>query len=221
MVGGAQTESAVMVIDDLDAILDDFDLEHREEFLLCLTRHVRQAPKTGRAVVMGCSEHLRGVTGLLALFPAVLGILSANQPGRARWNGHDVQLVKVEGRELQKSETPRLTFQESTSYLVVTHRKREFVSASKPDKTTRFSDLASELSVTTQSENTIVVGTPDEWMSRSALLSSLKQSALLVLDGCTSSELRGLRLRSGLFPHAGYGKTLVVEPDGSTTRVIL
>lgn len=221
VVGGAQTESAVMVIDDLDAILDDFDLEHREEFLLCLTRHVRQAPKTGRAVVMGCSEHLRGVTGLLALYPTVLGLLSGSQLGRARWNGHDVQLVKVEGREIQESETPRLTFQASTSYLVVTHRKREFVSTSKPDKSIRFSDLAFELSVTTHSEYSIVVGTPDEWMSRSALLSSLKQSAVLVLDGCTSSELRGLRLRSGLFPHAGYGKTLVIEPDGSTTRVIL
>mgnify|MGYP000300028383 FL=1 len=221
VVGGALPEGEGVVIDDLDAILDDFDLEHREEFLLCLTRLVRQAPKSGRAVVMSCSEHLRGVTGLLALFPAVLGLLSGNQRGRAQWNGHDVQLVKLEVSDLQEFEAPRLTFQESASYLVVTHRKREFVSASKPDKSTRFSDLASELSVITQCANTIVVGTPDEWMSRSVLLSSLKQSAVLVLDGCTSSELRGLRLRSGLFPHAGYGKTLVVEPDGSTTRVIL
>jgi hypothetical protein len=83
------------------------------------------------------------------------------------------------------------------------------------------SDIGSELSVTTQREQSIIVGTPDEWLTRSALLNSLKQAAVLVLDGCTSSELRGLRLRSGIFPHAGYGKTLVIEPDGSTTRVIL
>jgi len=221
VVGGAQHEGGVMVFDDLDAILDDFDLEHREEFLLCLTRQVRQAPKTGRAVVMGCSEHLRGVTGLLALFPAVLGILSSSQPGRAQWSGHEAQLVKTETQESQDIETPRLSFQESYSYLVVTHRKREFLSELHPEIARRITDLASDLSISPQSEHSIVVGTPDEWMSRSALLAALKHSAVLVIDGCTSSELRGLRLRSGLFPHAGYGKTLVIEPDGSTTRVIL
>jgi hypothetical protein len=182
---------------------------------------VRQVPKTGSAVVLGCSEHVRGVTGLLALFTQQLTLLSSNQPGRARWNGHEVQLVKLETQDLHDSETLRLTFREDCSYFVITHRPREFTANAQPELSDRLSNIDSELSVSTQSEHPIMVGTPDEWMSRSPLLKSLKHTAVLVLDGCISSELRGLRLRSGLFPHAGYGKTLVVEPDGSTTRVIL
>ena len=221
VVEGTGSKSKVLILDDLDAILDEFDHEHREEFLLCLTRVVRQAPKTGSAVVLGCSEHVRGVTGLLALFTQQLTLLSSNQPGRARWNGHEVQLVNAEKQKLHDSGTPRLTIREDSSYIVITHRPREFTANAQPEISGRLSDLGNELSVTTQSEYPIMVGTPDEWMSRSSLLSSLRHTAVLVLDGCTSSEFRGLRLRSGLFPHAGYGKTLVVEPDGSTTRVIL
>ncbi|MEG0589581.1 FtsK/SpoIIIE domain-containing protein [Aurantimicrobium sp.] len=220
VVGGAAPENNVLVINDLDAILDDFDLEHREEFIQCLTRVVRNAPKQGKAVVLGCSEHIRGVTGLLSLFPATLKLQSHGQPGRAVWNGHEVQLVLTEFLEHPVAQVEKLDFDENTSYLVVTHRKRELLLAWQEEES-RLSDLGEGISVQVQNSPSIVVGTPDEWMSQPALLGALKHSSVVVLDGCTSSELRGLRLRSGLFPHTGYGKTLVVEPDGSTTRVIL
>ncbi|MDH6424434.1 S-DNA-T family DNA segregation ATPase FtsK/SpoIIIE [Aurantimicrobium minutum] len=219
VVGGAAPEEG-FVVDDLDAILDDFDLEHREEFIQCLTRLVRNAPKQGKAVVLGCSEHIRGVTGLLSLFPATLKLQSHVQPGRAVWNGHEVQLVLTEFLEHPVAQVEKLDFDENTSYLVVTHRKRELLLAWQKEES-RLSDIGAELSVQVQNSPSIVVGTPDEWMSQPALLEALKHSSVVVLDGCTSSELRGLRLRSGLFPHVEYGKTLVVEPDGSTTRVIL
>ncbi len=220
VVGGAALENHVLVIDDLDAILDDFDLEHREEFIQCLTRVVRSAPKQGKAVVLGCGEHLRGVTVLLSLFPATLTLQSPAQPGRAVWNGHEVQLVLSEIRQHPVTQVGKFEVDENTSYLVVTHRKRELFLAWQKEEF-RLSDIGAELSVQVQNSQSIVVGTPEEWMSQSGLLGALKRSCVVVLDGCTSSELRGLRLRSGLFPHAGYGKTLVVEPDGSTTRVIL
>ena len=217
VVGGVVPEGGVLLIDDLDAILDEFDLEHREEFIQCLTRVVRQAPKQGKAVVVSCSEHIRGVTGLLSLFPATLKFLSHAQLGRAVWNGHEVQVVLSEIQELAVAQIKKFTIDANKSYLVVTHRKRELLHAWQ--KETRLSDLGAEISV--QDSQAIVVGTPDEWMSQPALLAAHKHTNVVVLDGCTSSELRGLRLRSGLFPHTGYGKTLVVEPDGSTTRVIL
>ncbi|MEG0299212.1 MAG: hypothetical protein RR609_06505, partial [Aurantimicrobium sp.] len=142
------------------------------------------------------------------------------QPGRAVWSGHEVQLVLTEFLEHPVAQVEKLDFDENTSYLVVTHRKRELLLAWQEEES-RLSDLGEGISVQVQNSPSIVVGTPDEWMSQPALLGALKHSSVVVLDGCTSSELRGLRLRSGLFPHTGYGKTLVVEPDGSTTRVIL
>ena len=220
VVGGVETGSELLVIDHLDAILDDFDLEHREEFIQCLTRIVRNAPKHGKAVLVSCSEHIRGVTGLLSLFPATLKHLSHAQPGRAVWIGHEVQLVLSDIREHPVVQAEKLDLDENTSYLVVTHRKREILLAWKKEEA-RLRDLGAEISVQVQNSPCIVVGTPDEWMSQPALLGALKHSSVVVLDGCTSSELRGLRLRSGLFPHTGYGKTLVVDPGGSTTRVIL
>lgn len=219
VVGGAAPEKNVLIIDDLDAILDDFGLEHREEFVQCLTRAVRNAPKQDAAVVLSCSEHIRGVTGLLSLFPAVLKLQSHAQPGRAVWSGHEVQLGLTEFLEHPVAQVEKLDFDENTSYLVVTHRKRELLVEWLEES--RLSDIGTEMTIQVQNSPSILVGTPDEWMSQPALLGTLKHTSVLVLDGCTSSELRGLRLRSGLFPHAGQGKTLVVEQDGSTTRVIL
>lgn len=221
IVGGAESRERAVVIDELDAILDDFDLEHRDEFMNCLTRLARNAPKVGNAIVVGCSEQMRGMSALRALFPASLRFLSHAQPGRGRLNDHDVQIVLTQHQQTHQLESQQLSFEKNCSYIVITNRKQEFLNELKPVESGRASSVGAELSISPVHENPILVGTPDEWMSRSALLSSLRESAVLVLDGCSSSELRGLRLRSGLFPHAGYGKTLVVEPDGSTTRVIL
>ena len=219
LVGGVGVQAELLVIDDLDAILDDFDLDHREEFLQCLTRVVRNAPKHGKAVVLGCSEHLRGVSGLLSLFPAALTLQSHSQPGRAQWNGHEVQLVIPEIPDHPPTQVQKFHFEDSRSYLVVTHRKRELLHAWHNEA--RLRDIGAEITVHVPNSHSIAVGTPEEWMSSPTLLGTLKNSSVLVLDGCTSSELRGLRLKPGLFPHVEHGKTLVVEPEGSTTRVIL
>ena len=210
-----------LLIDDLDAVLEEFDLEHREQFVSSLTRIARQAPKQGKAVVIGCSEHVRGVTALLALFPQQVTLHSASSPGRGTFHGHELQIVqaKSELQDLQKPE--QMTWKPETSYVVISHRKRELLNSLGSAHASRVADVASGLTVTTSLGNDILVGTPDEWMARAALLSSRNSVAVFVLDRCTTSELRGLRLQSGLFPHVGYEKTLVVEPDGSTTRVVI
>ena len=220
VVEGNEWESPLL-IDDLDAVLEEFDLEHREQFVNSLTRIARQAPKQGKAVVIGCSEHVRGVTALLALFPHTVTLHSAASPGRGTFQGHELQTVQSQS-ELQDVQQPqRMTWKSEMSYVVVSHRKRELLNVLGSAHASRVTDVASELSVTTSQGNDILLGTPDEWLARTTLLNSRKSDAVLVLDGCTTSELRGLRLRSGLFPHVGYEKTLVVEPDGSTTRVVI
>jgi S-DNA-T family DNA segregation ATPase FtsK/SpoIIIE len=214
-------ERNVLVIDGLDAILDEFDLEHRETFLQCLTRLARHAPQTGNAVILGCSDHIRGQSALLALFPLTLTLFSHSQPGHALWNGHEVQLVHTQQMKSPVVESPRLVFEQTSSYIVITQRRQLFLNQLLPEAASRVCNLGDELNVTSMGENTLYLGTPDEWMSRLAQLSTLRGNSVLILDGCSTSELRSLRIRPGLFPHLGYGKTLVVEPDGSTTRVIL
>ncbi|MEY4533363.1 MAG: hypothetical protein RI926_1132 [Actinomycetota bacterium] len=209
-----------LILDDLDAVLEEFDHEHREEFISALARLARQAPKQGRAVILSCSEHVRGVAGLLSLFPSSLTLVSSHKPGRALWNNHEVQLVKKTLDSVSTFSSEKFTFDVDSSYVVVSHRKAQLLK-SFGSADFRVNDLSSELSMAGGGEVGMYIGTPDEWMSQPRLLATLRQACTLVLDGCTSADIRGLRLRSGLFPHAGYGKTLVVEPDGSTTRVIL
>ena len=210
-----------LIIDELDGILDEFDLEHREQFVAALTSTARQAPKQGNAVVLGCSELIRGVSSLLALFPEVVKLNSASSPGRGTWRDHEIQLVHLPRAAVDTVLAQHMSWSDESAYVVITHRKREMLAKLEKSLHSRVTDLASELSVTTAHSEGIYLGTPDEWMARSSLLASLRSEAVFVLDGCTTSELRGLRLRSGLFPHLGYEKTLVVEPEGSTTRVVI
>lgn len=213
--------SPVLVLDDLDGQLEEFDLEHRDQFVSALTRIARRAPKDARAVIIGCSEHIRGVSALLELFPEVVTLCSAVQPGRAQWQGHEIQIIQERIAFQEKIPTAVVTWDPDRSYVVITQRKRDLLASLEQRARSRVSELSSELSVTTTLMSGIYVGTPDEWMSRMALLSALRSDAVLVLDNCTTSELRALRLRSGLFPHYGQDKTLVVELDGSTTRVVI
>ena len=210
-----------LLVDELDGILEEFDLEHREHFVAALTTKSRQAPKQGNAVVLGSSEQVRAVSALLALFPEVVKLNSASSPGRGTWRGHEIQLVHVPRAAVDTVLAQHMSWRDESAYVVITHRKRELLAKLEKSLHSRVTDLASELSVTTAHSEGIYLGTPDEWMGRSSLLASLRSDAVLVLDGCTTSELRGLRLRSGFFPHVGYEKTLVVEPEGSTTRVVI
>ena len=210
-----------LVIDGLDGLLEEFDLEHREAFITALTRIARHAPKLGNAVIVGCSEHVRGVTSLLALFPYVLTLNTAAQPGRGRWRDHELQVVKMVRVAQELANSLPMNWAGETAYVVITNRKREVLTSLAKEVRARVTDISTELSVTTSQSACIYVGTPDEWMAKASLLATHRAESVLVLDRCTTSELRGLRLRSGLFPHVGYEKTLVVEPDGSTTRVVI
>jgi DNA segregation ATPase FtsK/SpoIIIE, S-DNA-T family len=218
-----QPEGAALVLDDLDSLLDEFDGEHRDEFVTALIRFSRKAPQQGRAVLLGCSEHVRGVSALLALFPSSLTLRSAHKPGRGLWNEHELQVLLPEqgvAVEALISE-PCLELALNQNYAIVTTRKVSVSTALSARHCVGMVDISSGLTVSSAGGSQILIGTPDEWMSQPTLWASARTSATLVLDECTTSQLRGLRVSSTLLPHVGHGKALVVEPDGSTTRAVL
>jgi hypothetical protein len=112
---------------------------------------------------------------------------------------------------------PELECREESEYLVITrrlHAVREALASRYPNRVTV---VDSSLTVTSGT-GAIIIGTPDAWLSRHAMLEAKREGAVLVLDSCSVSELRSLRVRPGLFPHVDPGKILVMEPDGTVSR---
>jgi S-DNA-T family DNA segregation ATPase FtsK/SpoIIIE len=210
-------EARVLIIDNLEAILDEFTHEHREEFIRCLSARARELPRTGRAVIATWSASAMPHLWLSKLFSSELTLHSARMQGRASWDGHDVQLVAPTVVSEQLELIPELECREESEYLVITrrlHAVREALASRYPNRVTA---VDSSLTVTSGT-GAIIIGTPDAWLSRHAMLEAKREGAVLVLDSCSVSELRSLRVRPGLFPHVDPGKILVMEPDGTVSR---
>ncbi|AXE54838.1 FtsK/SpoIIIE domain-containing protein [Aurantimicrobium sp. MWH-Uga1] len=214
-------EGTKVFIEDLDHLLDCFGLEHREQFLASLTRCVRLAPQRNAVFVIGTKDHPRGTHALVDLFPVRLQLLGASEPGRGLWRGHQIQLFHVSDLQPESGQWGEMICEENRSYAVITHRKTSLISHLTNAYGDRVSALKSALAVSSSARSPILIGTPDEWMLNHAQLTEICEAGLLILDGCSPSEIRGLRLKSGLFPHTENDTALVVEADGSTTRAVL
>jgi S-DNA-T family DNA segregation ATPase FtsK/SpoIIIE len=212
---------AVVCIEDLDHILDCMSHEHREHFITSLSRLVRVAPQRGAVLIMGCKPNPRGAHSLLELFPATLELSSSTQPGRGVWRGHQIHVVHCDVREDNPGSWGELVCEPESSYAVISHRTASVLTTLTQSYGDRVRLLGSELNVTVASSMPIIVGTPDEWMLNPAKFTEMRKQGTVIIDGCSPSELRGLRLRPGLFPHAENDTALVVEPDGTTTRAVL
>lgn len=217
IVEGAGGSAAVMVLDNLESIVEEFTLEHRDEFMRCLTSRARELPRRGGALVVGKSDAGVSMTGFTAAFSSAFTLHSARTPGRGSWNGHEVQLLRQSPVPVATTPTTELVFEAGCDYVVITrrlHEMRNLLAARHPD---RISDLSSPLRVSSVTGE-IVIGTPDAWLSQHHLLQEKLARAVLVIDSCSPSELRGLRVRPGLFPYVEQGKVAVMTPTGHVHR---
>ena len=157
------------------------------------------------------------MTGFTAAFSSAFTLHSARTPGRGSWNGHEVQLLRQSSVPVATTPTPEMVFEAGRDYVVITrrlHEMRKLLAARHPD---RICDLSSPLRVSSVAGE-ILVGTPDAWLSQHHLLQEKLATAVLVMDSCSPSELRGLRVRPGLFPYVEQGKVAVMSPTGHVHR---
>lgn len=220
IVEGADSSASVIVLDNLESIVEEFTLEHRDEFMRCLTARARELPRRGGALVVGKSDSGVAMTGFSVVFSSALTLQAAVTPGRGLWNGHEVQLLHHTPESARIDPTPELGFDEGTDYLVITRRLNQMRTFLRSRYPHRVSELGAPLRVTSGTGE-ILLGTPDAWLSHHHLLQEKLATAVLVIDSCSPSELRGLRVRPGLFPFVEEGKVAVITPTGHVHRALI
>lgn len=236
---GTFVKNTLIVIDDLDAVIAEFGIEHREAFLATLQIRLRTAPAQGSWFIIATLDHGSSCAWLSQLVRTSL-VLAAPQrgrePGLTTWHGNETRVVHAsqstvpsalatekppaERAALHQGPTPE--WHSGQSYIIVTHRVRQVIRQIIEQGVPRDALHDVGLPITVEASNPahprIYVGDIDSWQAKYNLLGTLRREATIIVDGCTPSEVRSLRLHRGLLPYSAPGRALAVTPDGHIHR---
>jgi S-DNA-T family DNA segregation ATPase FtsK/SpoIIIE len=243
----------LVVLDDVDALLDRFDDEHRDAAIERVRTVLVDGPRASTGLVSAAAtlpSGLRGVAGrfgerlllrqpdrqqhVLAGAPAELYDPDA-PPGRGVWRDHTFQAVLAGAPPLPEPTTPPpLDFAPGSVTVVVTPSPRvmaERITASCPQ--VEVTDIGAagalqasgepgnDLSISSSSAPRVLVGDADAWQARFALLTVVRQQAVMVFDGCSLAQLRAI-LQTRMLPPVTLPQHVIVrEPNGVFRRARL
>lgn len=196
----------MVAIDDLDALLPRFGLEHRTVVIERIARLLREGPARGLHVAVSATRLGGDAQPLVALFPSVLllrhgsrheWILSGGEgadahtsgpPGSGRWHGHRIQVVAAPSAPVIESDPRTIELDDRRPWAVVVGAPTD--ARHVPDRV-RVPCEAVTVGLPLPRE-AMVVGSVDEWSSRWGLLASLREDAEVLLLGCTAADVRAL-----------------------------
>lgn len=236
-------DPALLLVDDLDALVPRFSDEHRSAFVDRMTALLREGPSRGLHVVVAARRPVGETGSLLAQIPARLMLAHASRqdwvlaggesahwlpdapPGRGRWRGHEVQVLSAAGAP-QPHHVPSATDLDAGRPLaVVTTRAGALSERWRRHPRVRLVELAQAAAapegIAVAGESTpIVVGDVEEWQSRWGALSALRPVAQVVFDRCTPADVRALtRSRELPPPISGDEHGWILTPDAGLQRV--
>jgi S-DNA-T family DNA segregation ATPase FtsK/SpoIIIE len=156
-------------------------------------------------------------------------------PGRGVWRDHTFQAVLAGAPPLPEPTTPPpLDFAPGSVTVVVTPSPRvmaERITASCPQ--VEVTDIGAagalqasgepgnDLSISSSSAPRVLVGDADAWQARFALLTLVRQQAVMVFDGCSLAQLRAI-LQTRVLPPVTLPQHVIVrEPNGVFRRARL
>lgn len=240
-ITGADGDDSLMVIDDIEALLAQFTLEHRDAFLDALVAVLRTGPGRGTFVVIASQAGPLFAATWVALLKSTLTL--GPVAGRGLWQGQAVQVAQavpgVQGggsrpTALSPADAPPIQWRSGQSYVVVTPRPRSrmaqfLASALRPrsdavsDAPAHFTDVGrreiGSLEVFDGETAHVFVGDVEDWQAQYALLAQLRARATFIFDDCSPAEVRAIRRSREVLPHARRGTALGVFPDGTVSRV--
>src|SRR5690554_4714272 len=138
-------EEALLLLDDVDALVARFSVDHQLEFVELLSRLLREGPGRGSRTVLSAARLTSSIQSLVSLCDSRLILRMPNRqdhllaggdgerfdanawPGAGTWRGHPVQVALAEASEPPESELPvsavsttRQPLEEATGFAVVT-----------------------------------------------------------------------------------------------------
>jgi S-DNA-T family DNA segregation ATPase FtsK/SpoIIIE len=216
----------VVVIDDLDSVMAGLEPEYRQVAVDNLATLLRGGTPRSPLVVAAVQRVAGGISSLVGLFDDVIVMAMASKqeylaaggegslysaqlpPGRFQWQGSIGQFVIADacGTDHEVVAVPRVIFDRGGVFLVVAARVAVTVTRLKTQDVhiVEVSPVASpgitvpEVSV--HNTATVFVADVDTWMSQWSLLMSIRAVGVLIFDGCTPTDFRGITRRRTLPP---------------------
>ncbi|MCB1281569.1 MAG: cell division protein FtsK, partial [Salinibacterium sp.] len=196
-----QTEPALVLLDDADELLGRLPPDHEVPFAERLSRLAREGPRAGVTLVLTAGAVRGRLQALSALCESTLllrmstkqdhvlaggdgvGYLPNLPPGGGRWQGHRVQVTRVEApprpepalaAELERSpESPLIVVSPRPSAIRERLERLGPVAVLGPQPRT-----ADAVSV--EAGSTVILGDPNAWQGAWAMLAALRNTARLV-----------------------------------------
>lgn len=184
---------------------------------------------------LGNRDEYRAAGGLDALFDPAL------HPGAGLWQGARIQVVAPGAGPIPGERTDPIAAGVDTVPLLDVGTRSLVVVSSVPAETVRrlsahtraprVVDITgsgspageSPLTIDDSAPGTLIIGTPEAWLQRWALLTALRPAATLVFDRCSTSEFRRLSGLRQLPPAlaSGRGHVWTLSPEGVSGRAAL
>lgn len=227
-------DGTLVLIDDLEALLAELTLDHKDVFLEALMGLLRTGPRRDIFVVIASQNgsFLAASWMLLMKSTLTLGKSVGESVGRGHWQGHALQIAhptQAPGPREQTAVPPLMKWQAGQHYVVLTPRPRlrmtELAGTSLAGETLQLTDagrLPSEpLQVSCASMAQVFIGDVEDWQSQFALLGRLRPQATFVFDDCSPADVRTVRRSRDVLPHSSRGTAISLSSEGVASRVRL
>lgn len=223
-------DGSLLFIDDIEALVAHFALEHRDVFLESLMALLRTGPGRGIYVVIASHGGVLYSAAWMALMKSTLAL--GHEAGRGTWQGHAVQMALPGGPPSATPaalDVPAMQWKLGHQYVVVTPRPRvrtaEVAHAGSLTVGVQVTDVGRRdretLHIVEVGTAQVFIGDVEDWQSEYALLAQLRTHATFIFDDCSPAEVRAVRRSRDVLPHARRGTALCVSPDGVAMRVRL
>lgn len=247
-------ELRVVIVDGLDALLAAYEEEHRLAFVETLGRCLRAGAGGGIRFVLTARTIPSELGRLRSLLGSTLLLRTASRedhvaaggeprghdpaapPGRARWHGREVQIVRdPEGagaRPERRGDPHRVAVEPGRILLVVAaaptrladelrtcHPQAHLVRIGVDEIDLPGSPQLAEPAADAGEPPLVLIADPEGWQAQWPLLSRMKGRATMVFDGCSLAEVRSITRKRELPPPLdGEGRVWLLEPEGRMRR---
>lgn len=221
-------DGTLVLIDDIEALLATFTLEHRDAFVEALMALLRTGPSRGIYLVIASHGGALYATAWMALMKSTLTLGPA--AGRATWQNHAVQLALGERPPqgaLASASVSKVLWHPGQPFVVVSPRPRLRLAELSAAATAavHFTDVgrleSQPLQITSEDSAQVFIGDVEDWQSQYSLLAKLRPHATFIFDDCSPAEVRAVRRSRDVLPHTQRGLAVSVTPEGAMSRVRL